>query len=148
MPPIRIELVWLANDGDEEPLGLVVPHPTGVVYTQQAGGTACCHPETEGFYVPLPRYFAPAEWLRGHWPGSYKAEIAASLIASCETLKEFFRPLTRKEQVEHTALCGEFGEAWVPMMVELPAVDDGSEARELLKPLDGRLVILTYPNSD
>jgi hypothetical protein len=31
---------------------IVVPAMTGVVYVQQAGGTACCHPEFEGYAVP------------------------------------------------------------------------------------------------
>lgn len=33
--------------------GLIVRHPTGVVYGNQTAGTACAHPEVEGFFVPL-----------------------------------------------------------------------------------------------
>jgi hypothetical protein len=34
-------------------LGLIIKAPTGVRYSNQSGGYACEHPETEGFFVPL-----------------------------------------------------------------------------------------------
>jgi hypothetical protein len=34
-------------------LGLIIKAPTGVRYSNQSGGFACEHPETEGFFVPL-----------------------------------------------------------------------------------------------
>jgi hypothetical protein len=33
--------------------GIIVEWPTGTVYTNQTGGTACLHPELEGAFVPL-----------------------------------------------------------------------------------------------
>jgi hypothetical protein len=36
-----------------EGLGLVVPYPSGVLYTNQTGGTTCAHPVEEGVFVPL-----------------------------------------------------------------------------------------------
>ena len=33
--------------------GLIIEYPSGVVYSNQTGGTACLHPEQEGVYVPL-----------------------------------------------------------------------------------------------
>jgi uncharacterized protein DUF6210 len=36
-----------------EGLGLIVPYPSGVLYTHQTGGTNCAHPVEEGVFVPL-----------------------------------------------------------------------------------------------
>ena len=33
--------------------GLIIEHPTGAIYTNQAGGHACLHPEMEGAFVPF-----------------------------------------------------------------------------------------------
>ena len=32
---------------------LIVPRITGIIYTNQVGGTECDHPELEGFIVPI-----------------------------------------------------------------------------------------------
>jgi hypothetical protein len=32
---------------------LVIPHATGIIYTNQVGGHACFHPQAEGFLVPI-----------------------------------------------------------------------------------------------
>ncbi len=37
-------------------IGLIVSHPTGIVYTNQTGGYACLSPEFEGAFVPLIYY--------------------------------------------------------------------------------------------
>ncbi|WP_431685754.1 DUF6210 family protein [Hahella sp. NBU794] len=34
-------------------LGVIVEHPTGVIYQQQCGGTDCCLMEMEGYYIPV-----------------------------------------------------------------------------------------------
>ena len=34
-------------------LGLIVEFPTGVTYSNQAGGYSCLHPELEGVFIPL-----------------------------------------------------------------------------------------------
>ncbi|KYF66073.1 DUF6210 family protein [Sorangium cellulosum] len=33
--------------------GAIVSFPSGVLYSNQTGGTSCLHPEIEGIYVPL-----------------------------------------------------------------------------------------------
>ena len=38
---------------DSVGLGLVLLWPTGVLYSNQTGGTSCLHPEAEGAYLPL-----------------------------------------------------------------------------------------------
>ncbi len=44
-PKIKL---WSGNG-----LGAIVSVPTGVVYSNQTGGTSCLHPEMEGAYIPL-----------------------------------------------------------------------------------------------
>ena len=38
---------------DHSGTALVIPHPTGITYSNQAGGHACLQPEIEGFLVPI-----------------------------------------------------------------------------------------------
>ncbi|WP_417387137.1 DUF6210 family protein [Gimesia sp.] len=38
---------------DHAGTALVIPHPTGIVYSNQAGGHACLQPQAEGFLVPI-----------------------------------------------------------------------------------------------
>ena len=38
---------------DHAGTALIIPHPTGITYTNQAGGHACLQPEAEGFLVPI-----------------------------------------------------------------------------------------------
>ena len=45
MPTIEI---W-----DSIGLGLIIQYPTGVLVSNQTGGTACLHPSEEGIYLPL-----------------------------------------------------------------------------------------------
>lgn len=33
--------------------GIIINYPSGIIYTNQTGGTACLQPEMEGFYVPV-----------------------------------------------------------------------------------------------
>lgn len=33
--------------------GVIIEHPTGVTYSNQAGGTSCLHPSIEGAFVPF-----------------------------------------------------------------------------------------------
>lgn len=41
-------------DGPEQPAGLILACPTGTIYTNQADGVCCQHPEVEGAFIPLP----------------------------------------------------------------------------------------------
>jgi len=51
---------------DQVGTALVIPHPTGIIYSNQAAGTACLQPELEGFLVPIANEvgLAPAHDLR------------------------------------------------------------------------------------
>jgi Family of unknown function (DUF6210) len=34
-------------------LGLIISWPSGIIFTNQTGGTSCLHPEFEGVFVPI-----------------------------------------------------------------------------------------------
>lgn len=34
-------------------LGIIIPFPSGIFYSNQTGGTACVHPKVEGVYIPI-----------------------------------------------------------------------------------------------
>ncbi|WP_438018262.1 DUF6210 family protein [Sorangium sp. So ce315] len=42
-------------------LGIIIQHPSGVLYTNQTCGHCCLHPEVEGVFVP---FDAEESWLR------------------------------------------------------------------------------------
>ncbi|MCA9882794.1 MAG: hypothetical protein H6670_00310 [Anaerolineaceae bacterium] len=57
-------------------LGLIIKYPSGVLYSNQAGGYACMQPAEEGIYVPLSndgfnldqifyKYFTGPKWMGG-----------------------------------------------------------------------------------
>jgi len=41
--------------------GVIISYPTGVLYSNQTGGTSCLHPTIEGIYVPLSNDIAVPE---------------------------------------------------------------------------------------
>jgi hypothetical protein len=54
-------------------VGLIFCHPSGVVYTNQAAGLGCLHPEVEGVFCPLPvrpgraELYALTHHFKGPW---------------------------------------------------------------------------------
>lgn len=53
-------------------LGLIIPFPSGVIYTNQVGGLGCLHPEIEGVFAPLSTgnkkiLFALENHFKGNW---------------------------------------------------------------------------------
>jgi len=77
-PVIRL---WQLNG-----IGVIIAHPTGVLYTNQVGGYACDHPSMEGAFVPLmdpdidqqkalEDHFTGPKW-RGHCYGGIDEETA------------------------------------------------------------------------
>ncbi len=138
------------DEGDQDMLGILVPHPSGVVYEQQACGIRCTHPSLEGFYLPLPIEAFPHDTLEDEGAGRYQTDLTEMLLTSNYLLFAYFRPLTVDEQAQNPELCQQFGEAWVPLVVrDTPGqVDTCYLIDDLLEPLRGRVVVLTYPNSD
>jgi hypothetical protein len=50
---LRVVTLDPAMNWHEDWLGIIVAHPTGVVYENQCDGNTCDHRYEEGFYVPL-----------------------------------------------------------------------------------------------
>src|SRR5215467_8770498 len=53
-------------------LGLIVCHPSGVIYSNQVGGYSTHHPEVEGSFVPLQEHdleFDQQAALESHFTG-------------------------------------------------------------------------------
>ena len=126
---------------------MLVPAQTGVFWTNQCGGTLCAHPEIEALYVPLPLQLKPLRdpikdaWWAGRFPYDARgqADVAGFLArVSIGT----FRAAT-PEEAESTGQRG-FGEAWVPAVV----ASDLTDFPGLLQEFIGKVVILTYRNSD
>ena len=134
-------------------IGVIVPCKSGIWYTNQMGGSACGDPCIEGVFIPL----------NGNW-FNFTYLKKDPLEGHCETLKDRDRIdlfLSRTKEflkrfpcLEDVLRCptekeikGVFGgEAWVPLIVQtsknVPLVP------ECLKDFEGKMVYLTYPNSD
>lgn len=95
----------------EFPPMLLIEAPTGVVYSNQAGGHCCAQPEAEGYLVPLD-YFDAEGLLLDHWtdrPVRVTANIAAHLASARDgELRDI------ELRVDPTRT-GWWGEAWLPV---------------------------------
>ena len=131
--------------------GVILRHPTGVVFSNQVGGIACKRPRLEGVFLPIPPIDSTTDALRDECclPGDpgFSALIVEYTdnylilirdFLESEDLTDFLSPPT--PEVLH-----EWGiaEAWIPVRVK--------QAHSLWPPFNGfkgRHGIITYPNSD
>lgn len=116
-------------------VGLIVPWPSGVFWTNQVGSCACAHPEVEGFFVPLHDLRQDKQLAVGeeHWWGSdYDASAVSRLLEQLD-LADHLEPDTDAPKM---------AEAWVSVRIKPTATMPALEA------LKGRRAILTYTNSD
>ena len=68
--------------------GVIIEHPTGVIYSNQSGGTACLQPEIEGAFVPFGndvlldghRFISPEDDLDVHFVGPKHEGTGATLV--------------------------------------------------------------------
>ncbi|RKI44559.1 hypothetical protein D7Y27_13325 [Corallococcus sp. AB004] len=135
---------------DSASVGLILLWPTGILYSNQAGGSFCLQPQAEGAFLPLvDELVAQAELLRQHFTGPKWRGACANGLDE-ETAQEVDRILglsfvTRDLGVRvDRARLGESHEAWV--YVEVPAQpENGSVCLERIPASQG---ILTWPNSD
>lgn len=133
-------------------LGLIVLMPSGVIFSNQTGGTMCAHPDAEGIYVPL--YLTGGRWppvdqltdvWNRHW-GRYDGKLARKLIEHLG-FKHILEAVKDEEKIlpAWVDLQG-WGEAWVPVRIKELKADEPHG--ELLKDFSGHYAILTYVNSD
>lgn len=132
---VSIPLWWHDNPHF---LGLILPEPSGYLWTNQVGGTMCAHPDLEGIFIPLPAEWKAAEIadpLFNVYPNESDGPGAvAKFLEAYEHLNNALLPAPD--------FYPEFCEAWIPVQVRA-----GLE-NSLLEPFAGRLGILTYSNSD
>jgi hypothetical protein len=128
-------------------VGVVIAHPSGVLYSNQAGGYLCSHPEMEGVFLPLAgqgsewqtkldRHFFYSEKYAGHCYRGIDEETARfldDLLASS--------PISRGITVDRTRLA-ESIEAWIHVTIASDAGDDA------IAGFGGATGVLTWENSD
>ncbi len=52
-------------------VGIIISYPSGVIYSNQTGGTSCLHPECEGVYIHL----ADEYYKKGRGTASFEDEL-------------------------------------------------------------------------
>ncbi len=125
---------------------LIIPFRTSIVYTNQAGGTACLQPEMEGYLIPV-EYDCPVEQpkqslccaLCSLFPESSPGHIDHELANKIQMLL-LASPITSGIKIQWQKLEGSF-ESWLHVIIEnsqynISASGDPIEA------------IMTWPNSD
>ena len=147
MDPLRVEL-------PEQTLGLIVPGPSGVIYSRQAGGHACNHPWLEGAFIPLPWRTGCSETS----PGTCLHDALAAIIsrrycghcyqgideATAAEIDQWFQLIWGFAHIRvDRARLREAQESWIYCQVTAsPAVSPE------LSGAVGQTVVLTWTNSD
>jgi hypothetical protein len=122
-------------------LGIIVPMKTGVTWSNQAGGFACCHPELEGIYIPLRTWDdTKIDPFYDTWGQPYSPAPVRALLLNFG-LDQWLEPIPSSEHKTN-------GEAWVWAKIKEIPTDDNWLLPEILRPLSGTPCVITYPNSD
>ena len=136
--------------------GIIFPDITGIVWTNQCGGTSCNHPEMEGFLVPL--HIGDSNILernglwRDRWAMNYE-----EYLKYIHEVEEFLGFVERVSESEFMDLVGDSrfnfmgldednfdcGEAWIPVKIK-----QQENVPVQFENLRGRYGVLTYENSD
>lgn len=128
--------------------GLVIPHPTGVIYQTQACGNCCMQPELEGVFVPFDDEQigdALYAWFTGPKHNGSGAMLGLD-TEDADRIDEVLRswcPAGKPVTVDRAQLADSF-EAWVHVVIhdeELPGLFRGFGPYP-------RPAVLTWMNSD
>ena len=131
-------------------LGLIISHPSGVIYSNQTGGYACDHRELKGVFVPLTdadvdqyapldeHFYSGPKW-RGHCYNGIDEETAAVVDGILATSY-----LTRRLSVDREKLASS-DEAWIYVII---APHEGNDDRQTFHGYPSGVGVLTWPNSD
>jgi hypothetical protein len=122
---------------------VIIFRPTSVVYTNQAAGIGCLHPEEEGVFCPLPVEPGKAEIhaLSHHFKGPWglltqeDADVVDGIL---------HRNGHESMKVDRTRLSDSY-EAWVYVLIADVAETKSSEP---FAGFDACKGVLTWPNSD
>ncbi|KYG09597.1 hypothetical protein BE21_16980 [Sorangium cellulosum] len=129
-------------------LGVILQHPSGVLYTNQTRGVCCAQPEMEGVFVP---FDAEESWLRlnAYFVGP-KYEGTGAMQGLDDEDATFIESVVRDARtgvpliVDRSRL-KESHEAWVHVLIEGEAEKIGVVSGFGPYPRRG---VLTWPNSD
>jgi hypothetical protein len=139
-------------------LGVIIEYPSGVLYSNQTGGTACRQPSVEGVFVPLRNditdgvLLSPERELRHYFAdgkyggdGKYAGTGAVGGIDTDDV--QFINTVLTKCALSEAlsvdvSRLSESEEAWIPVVI---AKDEGVFSGFGPYPKRG---ILTWPNSD
>ncbi|SHG49823.1 hypothetical protein SAMN05443144_13038 [Fodinibius roseus] len=131
--------------------GLILPHKSGIIYTNQTGGRGCSHPELEGYYIPLVdeqldlqklffEYFSGPKWNRWCTRSAGIDKETADYINT--VLKK--STLTQGLQVDKESL-DKSHEAWIKVIIDKEKIDSDLP---LMEDVEKSWGILTWKNSD
>lgn len=132
----------------EAGLGIIIQHPSGVLYTNQTCGTCCDHPEVEGVFVP---FDAEESWQRlsAHFEGP-KYRGSGAMRGIDEDDAAFIESVMREGRIDVHLIVDrsrleESHEAWVHVLIE-----GETEPFPLASGFGPypRRGVLTWPNSD
>lgn len=131
-------------------LGIIVPRPSGVVYSNQAEGCACIRPKLEGIYIPF-GFFPERENEPNHKELSEyfiqkHGNRGCLTIDTANFIDEFLFPaeLPFTAYVDRTRLTESY-EAWVWLNLTAPNKDNYDYYTTFETPLNA---VLVWPNSD
>jgi hypothetical protein len=130
-------------------IGLIVSHPTGILYSNQTGGYACLSPQFEGAFVPLKdplvnqqeeleRHFTGSKW-KGHCYNQIDDETADfidTVLASSY--------LSNRLKVNREKLADSH-EAWIHVVI---SPDDRDGDLQEFSGFTSSFGVLTWENSD
>lgn len=118
----------------------IVEHKSGVVWTNQVGGTCCLHPSLEGVLVPVASKLVEKDSLEDR-VGATRQDVARWLREQC--LDRDFEAREPDDPIETADATSETAcEAWLTVYVS------PNPQRIELRPFAGRRAVLTYQNSD
>jgi hypothetical protein len=125
---------------------LIIPCPTGIVYLQQCGGTACMQREMEGVLVPidydyeLENYTESLEYeLTSLFPEGNPGVITQQAVELIQRMLDT-SIFTRGIVIDHSRLA-ESVESWLYVRVS-------SDLDGILHGFGKTEAVLTWPNSD
>lgn len=156
---IRIDLLDAFSDAfSGSGCGLIVPMQSGVIWSNQTGGTCCSHPELEGIFIPLPWELTTgllddfdSSEIRGAFPHDriahfLKEEGLVPYLVPVHSWADV--PKTTRYYGESPDLIAVADEAWAPVRVGHVPNEDGMYQVSMLENLVGQVAILTWTNSD
>lgn len=138
---------------NNEFLALIIPYKTGVIFSNQCGGTMCAQVETEGILIPLPGTGpeqTDQDGIYDYWTREYDREAIQKMIEALD-LEELIMPIpiddTLIDSVHENEL-ESWGEAWIPVKIQNFEFNTNHQSACSLEQFRGEKAYLTYQNSD